>query len=115
LALTNRSGWSQEKFEMDRPNEFTNSTLQFALMRQKNRCASCGTPILALGILGRAQHEFGEAAHGHHVRHVKWGGTNALDNCVILCTSCHYNSHEGGNYRWGTVQGTPQDFPHYNG
>jgi hypothetical protein len=70
---------------------------------------------LFLGNLSRGEHEFGEAAHGHHIRHVKWGGTNSVDNCVIICGSCHYSAHEGGNYRWGTVQGTPRDFPHFNG
>ena len=100
---------------MDRPNEFSRTTLQQALMRQQNKCASCGTTILFVGNEGRADHTFGEAAHGHHVRHVKYGGGNTLENCVIICSSCHYSAHEGGNYRWGTVQGRQQDFPHYGG
>ena len=33
----------------------------------------------------------------------------------MLCWSCHYSVHEGGNYRHGTVIGEPDDFPHFNG
>jgi hypothetical protein len=34
---------------------------------------------------------------------------------VILCRSCHYSAHEGGNYRYGTVLGRKQDFRYSNG
>ena len=84
-------------------------------MRQQSVCASCGTPILNLGEAGRVIHKFGEGAQAHHVKHVKFGGTGDLSNCVILCNSCHYNAHEGGNYRLGTVVGESADFPFYNG
>jgi 5-methylcytosine-specific restriction endonuclease McrA len=98
-----------------RPNEFSHATQQLALARQKFKCGSCGTRITHLGNAGRAAHQFGEGAQAHHVRHVKFGGTAALDNCVILCSSCHYSAHEGGNYRWGTVIGKQSDFPHFRG
>lgn len=98
-----------------RPNEFSRATQQRALERQRSRCASCGETISALGAAGRAAHRFGEGAQAHHVVHVKHGGTNATENCVILCDSCHYSVHEGGNYRFGTVDGTSEDYPHYNG
>lgn len=98
-----------------RPQNFTRATQRLALARQKNLCASCGTPISALGDAGREMHRFGEGAQAHHVRHVKLGGTNSLENCVVLCWSCHYGVHEGGNYRRGTVSGEPEDFPHFNG
>ena len=100
---------------MSRPNEFSRPTQQMALARQKHRCASCGTRITALGEAGRAAHRFGEGAQAHHVRHVKLGGTDAAHNCVILCGSCHYSAHEGGNYRFGTVVGRQSDYPHFNG
>jgi 5-methylcytosine-specific restriction endonuclease McrA len=95
--------------------EFTRKTQELALLRQQNLCASCGTPILQIGDQGRAQHKFGESAQAHHIQHVKLGGTNHLDNCAVLCQSCHYSVHEGGNYRFGTVEGTPHDFPYYYG
>jgi 5-methylcytosine-specific restriction endonuclease McrA len=98
-----------------RPNEFSERTKQLALTRQKFRCASCGASITALGLGGRSAHRFGEGAHAHHVRHVKLGGTASVDNCVILCQSCHYSVHEGGNYRFGTLIGRPSDYPHYRG
>jgi 5-methylcytosine-specific restriction endonuclease McrA len=98
-----------------RPGEFALGTQQQALARQHNKCASCGTPILGLGQAGQAAHRFGEGAQAHHIRHIKFGGTDSLDNCVIFCQSCHYSAHEGGNYRYGTVVGRKQDFPYFDG
>ena len=100
---------------MNRPGEFSRPTQQLALVRQKNKCASCGTQIFALGLVAKARHRFGEGAQAHHLNHIKLGGTEALENCVILCQSCHYSIHEGGNYRLGTVVGRKSDFPHYSG
>jgi 5-methylcytosine-specific restriction endonuclease McrA len=100
---------------MARTNEFSETTQQLALSRQRFRCASCGADIAEIGNGGRSSHRFGEGAHGHHVTHVKLGGSSAVENCVVLCQSCHYNAHEGGNYRWGTVQGTEKDFPFFRG
>src|SRR5262245_29112947 len=100
---------------MSRPIEFSLQTKQRALLRQKNRCGSCGTRIAALGNSGRAEHQYGESAQAHHIEHIKSGGSNVVSNCVILCWSCHYSVHEGGNYRFGTVVGTRSDFPHYSG
>ncbi len=98
-----------------RSNEFSAGTKQLALTRQKFRCASCGASITALGLAGSSTHCFGEGAHAHHMRHLKFGGTASVDNCVILCESCHYSVHEGGNYRFGTVIGRQSDYPHYRG
>lgn len=98
-----------------RLGEFPLGIPQQALTRQHNKCASCGTHIFGLGQTGRSAHRFGEGAQAHHIRHIKFGGTGSLDNCVVLCQSCHYSAHEGGNYRGGTVIGRKEDFPHYNG
>ena len=95
--------------------EFTRGIQELALTRQDHLCASCGTPIWTIGEAGRAQHQFGEGARAHHVRHAKFGGAGTLDNCVVICQSCHYSVHEGGNYRFGTVVGEPSDFPYYYG
>ncbi|MGH8533013.1 MAG: HNH endonuclease [Gammaproteobacteria bacterium] len=100
---------------MPRPNEFSRPTEQLALARQRFRCASCGTHISRLGDAGRVEHRYGEGAQAHHLRHIKFGGSDALDNCVILCESCHYSAHEGGNYRFGTVVGRESDYPHFRG
>ena len=98
-----------------RPQEFSRKTQKLALLRQQHLCASCATPIAEIGERGRNQHRFGEGAQAHHLKHVKLGGTNHVDNCVVICWSCHYSVHEGGSYRLGTVVGKPEDFQHYFG
>jgi 5-methylcytosine-specific restriction endonuclease McrA len=100
---------------VSRAEKFSRTTQQLALARQKCRCASCGTQISCLGESGRSVHQYGEGAQAHHIRHVKFGGSNIVDNCVILCQSCHYSAHEGGNYRFGTVVGSEKDYPHFHG
>jgi 5-methylcytosine-specific restriction endonuclease McrA len=95
--------------------EFLKSTMEMALTRQKNHCASCGEIIYTLGVSGRGEHRFGEVSHAHHIEHAKFGGSNAIENCVVICQSCHYSAHEGGNYRDGTVRGKKDDFPYYTG
>jgi hypothetical protein len=69
---------------------------QAALMRQKNRCASCGTKVHALGMAGAAAHRFGESSEAHHALPHKLGGPNTIENCVIICRACHLNAHQGG-------------------
>jgi hypothetical protein len=98
-----------------RESQFLRTTQEQALARQRNRCAACGETITTLGAAGKKQHRFGEGAQAHHVAHVKHGGTNAVDNCVVLCDSCHYSVHEGGNYRFGTVDGELEAYPYYMG
>jgi 5-methylcytosine-specific restriction endonuclease McrA len=98
-----------------RPQEFTRQTQKLALLRQEHLCASCGTEITEIGEAGRAEHKFGEGAQAHHIKHAKFGGTNEVENCVVIYWSCHYCVDEGGSYRFGTVIGTVDDFPHYHG
>jgi 5-methylcytosine-specific restriction endonuclease McrA len=100
---------------MNRLGEFTRAIQELALARQKFVCASCGTPIFKIGEAGRVNHKFGEGAQAHHIKHVKFGGTGDLGNCVVICQSCHYSVHEGGNYRFGNVVGKQTDFPYYSG
>jgi 5-methylcytosine-specific restriction endonuclease McrA len=98
-----------------RANSFSIATKRAALERQKFRCAMCGEKIAALGHAGQAEHRFGEGAHAHHMRHVKLGGTRGLDNCVIICWSCHYSAHEGGNYRRSPIESDATDYEFFNG
>lgn len=93
--------------------KFSNLTKHAALERQSFKCASCGEEILALGESGQTNHRFGERADAHHMKHKKFGGTGEIDNCVVLCWSCHYSAHEGGNYKKGKVIGTDRDFPYF--
>lgn len=38
----------------------------------------------------------------HHIRAIQDGGTNDLDNLVVLCTSCHWQVHRHGPSEDGT-------------
>lgn len=98
-----------------RMQKFTRKTKELALARQKNLCASCGTPIAGLAQEDQALHKFGESAQAHHIKHVKLSGTNNISNCVVICSSCHYCVHEGGSYRFGSAIGAPDDFPYFSG
>lgn len=69
-----------------------------AWSRQKRRCASCGTSISGLGRSRMEQHRFGESVDAHHVIPNNLGGPITLDNCVIICRSCHLNAHQGGRF-----------------
>jgi 5-methylcytosine-specific restriction endonuclease McrA len=100
---------------MARDQEFSEQTKFKALCRQNYRCASCGESIQSLKAVGRINHSYGEAAHAHHIRHVQQGGTNDPFNCVIICESCHYSAHEGGNYRSRAVWASQADFPYFDG
>ena len=99
----------------DRRQRFSRKTLELVLLRQQNLCASCGWALFVFDETGEEPREFLAGHHAHHIKHVKFGGTNHIDNCVVLCQACHYSVHEGGNYRRGTVIGTPEDFPYYHG
>jgi 5-methylcytosine-specific restriction endonuclease McrA len=95
------------------PSDFTEMVKLEALKRQKSKCGSCGTKIEKLGRQAAGDHKYGEAAHAHHIRHKKFGGRGNVENCVILCSSCHYSVHEGGNYAKGVMMGEPKDFEFY--
>lgn len=70
-----------------------------ALLRQRHRCAGCGSWLDAIGEGARTGHQFGERAEGHHViPHLK-GGPITIENCVVICRACHLNSHQGGRWR----------------
>jgi 5-methylcytosine-specific restriction endonuclease McrA len=96
--------------------EFSRKTMKAALVRQAYQCALCGTPIVALGKKPEL-HSFGEWGEAHHIRHARAGGDASLENCVIICWSCHYSAHGGGNYKDNSeqMQGTKNDFPGYRG
>lgn len=101
---------------MSRPNEFSPQVKEEALRRQKNTCGSCGKRISQLGREGAESHRYGEIGHAHHLRHAtNHGGSSSVENCVILCQSCHYCAHEGGNYRSGAVIAEEKDFPFFRG
>ena len=97
--------------------EFSLKTKNDALNRQENQCGSCGTPIYGLGYLGIEKHFYGEASEAHHMIHAQCNGSNDLSNCVILCKICHYNVHQGGNFRNHEkyLMSSAKDYPHFFG
>ncbi|MBI1178937.1 MAG: hypothetical protein GC201_00160 [Alphaproteobacteria bacterium] len=112
----------------DKHTPFPAYVQKLALARQKFRCASCGTRILGIGKSGAQGHTFGEGAEGHHVIPHKMGGPITLENCVVLCRSCHLSAHQGGLwadtciYRDVVSLPMPQQiariaalYPHYSG
>lgn len=83
---------------MSRPNEFSTLTIAAALQRQQRRCGICGEKVL----------ETGRKYNAHHVTSAKYGGSNSLDNCVILCDEdedgwrgggCHLFAHGDSFHR----------------
>jgi HNH endonuclease len=62
-------------------------------------------------------HKFGEWGEAHHIRHANVGGDASLENCVVICRSCHYSAHGGGDYRDNSeqMQGREGDFPYFRG
>jgi 5-methylcytosine-specific restriction endonuclease McrA len=100
---------------MERINEFSTTTKEQAFARQKNRCGSCGASINKLGFDSILRNKYGERAEAHHIEHIKYGGLSSVENCVIICQSCHYSLHEGGNYRYGTVIGKKKDYSYFKG
>ncbi len=100
----------------DPKREFSYQTKRRALDRQDYLCASCASLILPFdGKLVSVAWE--ESAHAHHRKPMHSGGGGNVENCVILCSSCHYNAHEGGRYRRreGEVVALVSDFPHFYG
>ena len=95
---------------------FLPGTKEQAWRRQGKRCGLCGEMIKQLGKAGGRNHKYGENAEAHHMTHIKQGGNNFLSNCVILCYSCHYSVHQGGNFRnrASYLITTSSDYPFFN-
>lgn len=100
----------------DPDREFASHTKLQALTRQDFLCASCASLIVPVSGKKLISVAWGESVDAHHRRPmIKHGGGGNVENCVILCDSCHYSAHEGGNYRRGTVWGRIKDYPYFNG
>ena len=89
---------------MARHFEFTDKVRNDAFFRQNARCAVCRYSL-------KDQEEF-----GHHVIPDQSGDPEdkqdaflrSVDNCVMLCHTCHYVVHDSGHYRVGSVP--PPDY-----
>jgi hypothetical protein len=81
---------------------FTQGTRLEARRRQRNRCGCCGESLEWL------------VEHAHHFQPRAQGGGGELDNCVVLCETCHHRVHQDGHFASGFV--AQQDyFPFWNG
>jgi len=77
---------------MARPH-FSHTVIDQAYHRQRYRCAICGESLRKLW------NWYGEKSAAHHIRRVADGGSHTLDNCAILCETCHQQAHNWGNFR----------------
>ena len=99
----------------DPEKEFSNQIKMQALSRQEFLCGSCGDLIVPFSRNELVSVAWDETAHAHHRKPIKMGGGGNVENCVILCETCHYSAHEGGSYAHGTVWGRIKDFPYFYG
>ena len=86
---------------------FTEKVINLAIGRQNGKCGDCG--IKLKDVLFDA----------HHLKRQQDGGSDDLDNCVILCSrntgnNCHHAAHNHGNYRQA-IQLSPSQFRYFNG
>ena len=68
---------------MAREGDFTNKTKKDAVKRQGGLCAFCGVFLQTPWSLG----EF--VGNAHHLKPLKHGGDDSLENCVYLCLGDH--------------------------
>jgi 5-methylcytosine-specific restriction endonuclease McrA len=95
---------------MKRPFNFKDTTKREAFKRQWNLCAHCGENLS----------DFFD--HAHHVIPNQTGRAGnvadqflrTVDNCVILCDTCHERVHHDGSYRTGAVA-PPEYYPYSHG
>lgn len=86
---------------------FTSTVISYAIGRQEGRCGDCGIDLDDV------------LFDAHHLKRQADGGSDDLDNCVVLCSrgtgnNCHAAAHNHGNYRQA-IQLFPYHFPHFNG
>jgi len=95
---------------MGRAFGFPNAVADEARLRQGGKCACCGEDLD--DILEHAHHvvpnQSGRAGADQHA----W--LASVDNCVVLCETCHYRVHQDGRYRDGAVA-PPEYYLHSHG
>ncbi len=75
---------------MARLNEFSTLTIETALQRQNGRCGICGEKV----------RKTGRRYNAHHMTSAMYGGSNSVDNCVILCDEDEEGGRGGGCHLW---------------
>ncbi len=69
-------------------SRFSDDIQAQALERQNMKCAECGLKF------GRD-----DVYVAHHIQRDADGGSNDLDNCAMLCQTCHDFVHDNAKYR----------------
>jgi HNH endonuclease len=96
---------------MTRNFDFTLQTKDKTFFRQWNLCAHCGRSLISLE--DHAHHVIPDQS-GKDMIHSAESFLRTVDNCVILCSTCHYRVHENGKYRNGAVA-PGEYFPYSHG
>lgn len=64
--------------------EFTKAIKRAAFRRAKGKCERCSAPVSD----GNTKYLY-EPPDYHHDKECTFGGDNTLENCVVLCKTCH--------------------------
>jgi hypothetical protein len=95
---------------MGRDFDFSETVKREAFFRQWNLCAHCGRNLI--NIVDHAHHVLPNQVGNPKNSNDDW--IRSVDNCVILCDTCHYRVHENGHYRTGAVA-PPEYYPYSHG
>lgn len=72
--------YERETFKSSKEKKFYYSiTRQQVLKRDGHKCTECNKDNVIL--------------HVHHIKKIKDGGTNTIDNLITLCYKCHSKIH----------------------
>lgn len=88
---------------------FSNETVSEAFKRQGGRYACCGKKLSNYPYSGSGSWE------AHHMISASHGGSDSLENCMILCIkgcNCHLNVGHSGNWKNGVPQ-REDDFEYF--
>lgn len=107
------------RYEFSTGGTFRNEVLH----RQKNRCAVKGCSENESASVQRGVGAIRWAWEFHHVIPSQLGDCNrdkpeflrfltSADNCVAICSNCHWAVHDGG--RWGKGAVAPADYYSYS-
>ncbi len=88
---------------MQSGQEFSQEIIDRAWQRQRGRCAGCKRDLRRC------------SWDAHHRKGFKYGGSNMLGNCVLLCVNtpenCHLNRGHNGSWHINAVL-YDNDLPH---
>jgi|SRR6266478_1734714 len=103
-TLTNR-----KSLQMNSPFLFDEATKKMARLRQNGRCAACQHSLNDL--LEHAHHVVPKLTGNPSIAADQW--LRSVNNCVILCDTCHTAYHGHGAFR--TVTAEPAVFKYSHG